>query len=47
VREDARVIFEEMLPGPEALWLRDERGRYTFELRVQAERWSPEAQPAR
>jgi len=26
---------EEMLPGPEDLWLKDERGRYTCELRVQ------------
>jgi hypothetical protein len=46
VHEDARVIFEEMLPGPEALWLRDERGRYTFELRMQMERWSPGVRPS-
>jgi hypothetical protein len=26
---------EEMLPGPEELWLSDERGHYTCELRVQ------------
>ncbi len=35
------VIVEEMLPAPEHLWLRDERGRrYTCELRMQAVRWS-------
>jgi hypothetical protein len=34
----AEVHLEEMLPRPEELWLRDERGRYTFELRMQAER---------
>jgi hypothetical protein len=27
-----------MLPGPGELWLQDERGRYTCELRMQAER---------
>jgi len=27
------VIFTEMLPGPEELWLRDEAGRYCAELR--------------
>jgi len=32
------VALEEMLPAPEDLWLRDEHGRYTFELRMQAER---------
>jgi len=32
------VALEEMLPGPQDLWLRDERGRYTFELRMQAGR---------
>lgn len=26
---------EEMLPGPDDLWLKDDRGRYTCELRVQ------------
>ena len=36
-----RVTFTEMLPGPEALWLRDARGRYTCELRVQALREDP------
>jgi len=30
--------LEEMSPGPDELWLRDARGRYTFELRVQATR---------
>ncbi len=34
------VTFEEMLPGPDQLFLRDARGRYTFELRMQAERWT-------
>jgi hypothetical protein len=38
VHQDTRVIFEEMLPGPDELWLQDARGRYTFELRVQAQR---------
>ncbi|WP_331742424.1 lantibiotic dehydratase family protein [Kitasatospora sp. NBC_00085] len=34
-----RVQFEEMSPGPDALWLRDEEGRrYTCELRMQATR---------
>jgi hypothetical protein len=32
------VTLEEMLPSPDELWLRDERGRYTFELRIQAQR---------
>ncbi|HEY4026747.1 MAG TPA: lantibiotic dehydratase [Candidatus Dormibacteraeota bacterium] len=32
------VLCEEMLPGPGELWLQDERGRYTCELRMQAER---------
>jgi hypothetical protein len=36
----AGASFEEMSPSPEELWLRDERGRYTFELRMQAARWS-------
>jgi hypothetical protein len=35
------IRFEEMYPAPEALWLRDARGRYTCELRMQATRWSP------
>lgn len=39
-RNAERLTLEEMLPGPEDLWLRDERGRYTFELRMQAERWT-------
>jgi hypothetical protein len=45
IAQDARVGFEEMLPGPDELWLRDERGRYTFELRMQAERWSAGRSP--
>jgi Lantibiotic dehydratase, N terminus len=32
------MTVEEMLPGPGQLWLRDERGRYTCELRWQASR---------
>jgi len=32
------VQVEEMLPAPAELWLRDARGRYTFELRMQATR---------
>jgi hypothetical protein len=35
VRSAPDVTLEEMLPAPEALWLRDERGRYTCEIRVQ------------
>lgn len=35
-RSDPQVSFEEMLPAPDQLWLRDGRGRYTFELRMQA-----------
>jgi hypothetical protein len=38
VRHALAIDFEEMLPSPEQLWLRDERGRYTFELRIQAQR---------
>lgn len=30
--------LEEMSPRPDELWLRDARGRYTFELRIQATR---------
>ena len=37
-RDSLTIGFEEMLPAPEQLWLRDERGRYTFELRIQAQR---------
>jgi hypothetical protein len=40
VRGDELVRIDEMLPGPDELWLRDERGRYTCELRTQAVRWS-------
>ncbi|RCV53985.1 lantibiotic dehydratase [Marinitenerispora sediminis] len=33
----AEVVAEEMLPGPEHLWLRDDEGRrYTCEFRIQA-----------
>lgn len=35
-----KLSCEEMFPSPEGLWLRDQRGRYTFELRMQAERWT-------
>jgi hypothetical protein len=35
------LSVEEMLPAPDQLWLRDERGRYTCELRWQADRWEP------
>jgi hypothetical protein len=38
VRDAKTVSLEEMLPSPEQLWLRDGRGRYTFELRIQAQR---------
>lgn len=38
-RDAVETQFEEMLPGPSDLWLRDPRGqRYTCELRLQAER---------
>jgi hypothetical protein len=37
-REAPQVTVEEMSPGPEALWLRDERGRYTSELRMMVHR---------
>jgi hypothetical protein len=43
-----RVTAVEMLPGPESLWLRDARGRYVCEMRMQAERWTdppPDASP--
>lgn len=36
--EAGELLFEEMRPGPEALWLKDARGRYTCELRMQATR---------
>lgn len=39
-RNAERLTLEEMLPAPDDLWLRDDRGRYTFELRMQAERWT-------
>lgn len=41
VRTREPVTLEEMLPGPEDLWLRDARGRYTCELRLQAVRTEP------
>jgi hypothetical protein len=41
VGRGGRVQLEEMLPSPEGLWLRDERGRYTCELRLQAVRTGP------
>ncbi|MEO3810602.1 lantibiotic dehydratase [Sphaerisporangium sp. B11E5] len=40
-----RVLVEEMYPGPDELWLRDEAGRYTCELRMQLTRPTPEAAP--
>jgi hypothetical protein len=46
VRKGGAIRFEEMLPGPEGLFLEDARGRYTFELRMQVERWSEGAAPA-
>ena len=39
-----QLSLEEMYPAPEQLWLKDERGRYTCEMRMQAVRWS-EARP--
>ncbi|QRO01332.1 lantibiotic dehydratase [Archangium violaceum] len=35
-----QLSVEEMYPAPEQLWLKDERGRYTCEMRMQAVRWS-------
>jgi Lantibiotic dehydratase, N terminus len=37
-RRSKSLVFEEMLPGPEELWLRDGHGRYTCELRMQMTR---------
>jgi hypothetical protein len=37
-----QLSVEEMYPAPEELWLKDERGRYTCEMRMQAVRWSEE-----
>lgn len=37
-RDAKDIVLEEMLPSPDQLWLRDARGRYTFEIRIQAER---------
>jgi hypothetical protein len=45
VRDNGSIRFEEMLPGPEGLFLKDARGRYTFELRMQFERWSEPTRP--
>ncbi|NVJ05271.1 lantibiotic dehydratase [Myxococcus sp. AM001] len=39
-RDAERLSVEEMYPAPEQLWLRDARGRYTCELRMQFTRWS-------
>lgn len=39
-REAERLSVEEMYPAPEQLWLKDERGRYTCELRMQLTRWT-------
>lgn len=39
-RDGRLLVIEEMLPAPDGLWLRDEHGRYTCELRMQAVRWS-------
>ncbi|GAA1257210.1 lantibiotic dehydratase [Sphaerisporangium rubeum] len=36
-----RVMVEEMYPGPDELWLRDDAGRYTCELRMQLTRPAP------
>jgi hypothetical protein len=32
------LTLEEMYPGPDDLWLRDDAGRYTCELRMHVER---------
>ncbi len=43
IRDDAMVTLEEMLPGPDQLWLQDDEGqRYTSELRLQVHRYSAE-----
>lgn len=39
-QDNQPITLEEMVPGPDELWLHDEKGRYTCELRMQAERWS-------
>ncbi|WP_257455711.1 lantibiotic dehydratase family protein [Archangium lipolyticum] len=39
-RAAEQLSVEEMYPAPEQLWLKDERGRYTCEMRMQAVRWS-------
>jgi len=36
--DDGSVRFEEMYPAPDGLWLKDEHGRYTCELRMMATR---------
>lgn len=46
-RDHATGRAEEMLPGPEDLWLADERGRYTCELRVQFLRRVPDGEAGR
>lgn len=39
-QDNVSITLEEMVPGPDELWLHDEKGRYTCELRMQVERWS-------
>ena len=39
-RGSEQLSVEEMYPAPEQLWLKDNRGRYTCEMRMQAVRWS-------
>ncbi|HZH02262.1 MAG TPA: lantibiotic dehydratase [Myxococcaceae bacterium] len=43
VRGSERISLEEMYPAPDQLWLKDGRGRYTCEMRMQAVRWSQES----
>jgi hypothetical protein len=43
IQGNAIVTLEEMLPGPDQLWLQDNEGqRYTSELRLQVHRYSTE-----
>ncbi|NTX62835.1 hypothetical protein HUA74_19495 [Myxococcus sp. CA051A] len=44
-REAERLSVEEMYPAPAQLWLKDARGRYTCELRMQFTRWSEGTPP--
>jgi len=39
-RAAEHLSLEEMSLASEQLWLKDERGRYTCEMRLQAVRWS-------